>query len=301
MIKCNICNENFEMNNARFLQWHVLRNHNATSKEYYDLFVKKPTEGVCLECGLPTRFITYSIGYLKYCSINCVGNNAVVKTTAKKTKAKKYGNETYNNREKATNTLWANHGVINVSQLEDIKAKKQQTTIKNYGVENPLQNEIIRLKSYKTKMKRYGDKNYNNREKAKETILLRYGVDSYSKTYQYRKYKENLQQWIPEEQLSDFKIYFRNVWRITKRSKKELYSRWNGKCYYTGKKLLLDVHYNDNEYPSIDHKTSIYYGFVNNISAEQIGSIKNLCICSRIINTNKNILCEKKFKIKLKK
>ena len=50
--------------------------------------------------------------------------------------------------------------------------------------------------------------------------------------------------------------------------------------------LLLDP--NNKKYPTIDHKTSKSYGFLNNISPNVIGHINNLCITKRSINSNKN-------------
>ncbi len=40
-------------------------------------------------------------------------------------------------------------------------------------------------------------------------------------------------------------------------------------------------------YPSIDHKISLFYGFENNMNPEEIGSIDNLCITKRYINSIK--------------
>lgn len=48
------------------------------------------------------------------------------------------------------------YGVENVSQLEEIKKKKIESSLKNYGVENPFQNEEIRQKQLKTMSERYG-------------------------------------------------------------------------------------------------------------------------------------------------
>jgi len=64
-----------------------------------------------------------------------------------------------------------------------------------------------------------------------------------------------------------------------------------GSHYYDGKyikeNLLLDK--NDNLYPSIDHKIPVLYGFLNNISKEEISNINNLCITKRITNSKKGI------------
>lgn len=62
------------------LQSHVYFKHSKvmTTKMYYDKFLKKKDEGVCI-CGNETKFISITIGYNKICNINCKisksGNN----------------------------------------------------------------------------------------------------------------------------------------------------------------------------------------------------------------------------------
>lgn len=59
-------------------------------------------------------------------------------------------------------------------------------------------------------------------------------------------------------------------------------------CYYTN--IPFDMSkYNGDWYPSIDHKTSILFGFLNNISPDDIASEKNLCYCARLVNSVKRI------------
>ena len=67
---------------------------------------------------------------------------------------------------------------------------------------------------------------------------------------------------------------------------------------YIKENLILDS--NDNNYPNIDHKISIYEGFINNISVYEIANINNLCVTKRIHNLRKNIKTENDFKIILK-
>lgn len=90
------------------------------------------------------------------------------------------------------------------------------------------------------------------------------------------------------------------VWNETKKQKKYLFKNWNNKCYYTNIELDKNQHYNNDNYPTIDHKISVYYGFMNKIDYKKIGGIDNLCVCSRYINMKKRILNEKEFKEKLK-
>ncbi len=46
--------------------------------------------------------------------------------------------------------------------------------------------------------------------------------------------------------------------------------------------------YQHGDYPTIDHKISVHYGFINNINPEEISSLENLCLTKRRINSKKN-------------
>jgi len=91
-----------------------------------------------------------------------------------------------------------------------------------------------------------------------------------------------------------FRLYKNEVRRLTKRSSKFLFDSWSGFDYYDGeyiKENLSLSHISDN-YPTIDHKNSVYYGFKNNIPASEIADISNLCITKRSINSSKRNLLE---------
>ena len=113
-----------------------------------------------------------------------------------------------------------------------------------------------------------------------------------------RKYNEDKGIWIKTSDVKDFILYYRKVWSETRKFKKELFDKWNGKCYYTDQILLTDKKlYNDPLYRTIDHKISIYNGYKNKIDFREIGNISNLCICSRKSNIHKNINNEVDYKI----
>lgn len=84
--------------------------------------------------------------------------NKSIKLKLKQTKLEKYGDENYNNREKA-----------------------KQTCLKKYGTTNSFNYK----KTKYTKMARYNDPNYNNREQAMKTLFERYGEDYYEKQSKY--------------------------------------------------------------------------------------------------------------------
>ena len=73
---------------------------------------------------------------------------------AKATLIRRYGDASYNNKEKA-----------------------RQTCLEKYGFENLNQSPEIKRKIKDTKLLRYGDENYNNRSKYRQTCLEKYGTE----------------------------------------------------------------------------------------------------------------------------
>lgn len=104
-------------------------------------------------------------------------------------------------KEKLRETCLQRYGVYNINSSEEnryakaeqakqrtkadwdlIAKKRAETNIKRYGVSNTSVLASIQAKAAKTKAKRYGDKNYNNRSKAQNTCLERFGTEHYSQT-----------------------------------------------------------------------------------------------------------------------
>lgn len=202
----------------------------------------------------------------------------------KQTKKEKYDDEFYNNRQKSIETNLEKYGVENVSQNEEIKNKKIQTCINNYGVNHPLQSdEIIR--------------------KIRNTNINKLGVPypTMSKIVTYKTYQTNIKngRWIKVEDRSDFYKYSLLVYKYTTQNKNKLLENWDGYDYYTNKYIFnnFNLDSNDKDYPTIDHKKSVKYGFDNNISAEEISKIENLCITTRSTNSSKGEKIEEKFNI----
>ena len=84
------------------------------------------------------------------------------------------------------------------------------------------------------------------------------------------------------------------VIRLSHKNKKILLKNWDGYDYYDGEYIKdnFNLPYHHKNYPTIDHKTSIFEGFKNNISAENISNISNLCFTKRYINSKKYIKTE---------
>jgi hypothetical protein len=127
--------------------------------------------------------------------------------------------------------------------------------------------------------------------KMHSTNLSKYGNIIYncSDIAKYLRIKNNRQ--IPDSERSDYEKYQIKVRYLTNKVKGILYENWNGFDYYDNefiKNNNINYKFYDKNYPTIDHKISIYYGFMNNISPEIIGNLENLCITKRGINSKKN-------------
>lgn len=147
----------------------------------------------CQECNGEVMFKNITYGYKKCCSKKCALG------------------ETYKTNFK--NSIFVKYGVENVSQIEEVKKQKketsvmhfgednynnrikaQQTIFNKYGVENIAQNQEIKEKTKATNNEKYGyDSTLSVPEfitKNKEIVFLKYGVDNVSKLSEVKKKKE---------------------------------------------------------------------------------------------------------------
>ena len=111
-------------------------------------------DGVCINCGKPTKFVCISIGYSKHCSIKCANNNPDVRKKI---------------TESTKSTLLEKYGVENISQLDEIKAKKEETMLCKYGVRNTFQLRESVLKIY--------NKTKSEAEKLFESYLSEHNIE----------------------------------------------------------------------------------------------------------------------------
>ena len=65
----------------------------------------------------------------------------IVVDMIKQTKFERYGDETYNNREKTRETILKKYGVDHYSKTDEYKEKTKNTMMERYGVENYTQTE----------------------------------------------------------------------------------------------------------------------------------------------------------------
>lgn len=193
------------------------------------------------------------------------------------------------------------YGVENIFQLEEIKDKIKKTNIKKYGVENPSQSEEIKNNIKKINKKKFGYENVFQSEeikdKIKETNIKKYGTEYYVQSNYYKeKYINNyLKKYneTPDSRNFKIKLYRNKISSLTNNLKNELFEQWNGFDFYDNEYIKdnFNLYYLDKNYPTIDHKISVNYGFNNNISPEEISKIENLCVTKRSLNSKKQDKC----------
>ena len=178
----------------------------------------------CKICGNVVNFETRKNqwGYHIYCSGDCAMHDESVKQQVLNTKELLYGDKNYNNKEKLINTLSKRTD----EEIRNITNKSKQTRLlKNDG-------------------KYFSDESIN---KIKETTYNRYGVDSFTKTQQFKEFIsaqqfniQNKQYKITESQLVDWCLNNpfpgNNKWTAN-------HPIW--KCYVPGQPSPYDAWYDE--------------------------------------------------------
>jgi hypothetical protein len=186
----------------------------------------------------------------------------------------------------------------------------KETCLKKYGVDNVMKVQEYKNKMYDTNLNRYGHicsvQSESIKPKALKSIYEKLG------TYNVFQSQEILNKVRIKKELkglqssnilkSNFQKYRELVDKLTRLKRKILFENWDGTDYYDNEyiKNNFDLDYTNDCYPNVDHKISCLYGFLNNISAEIISDMQNLCITKRINNIHKHIKSEEKFLIELK-
>lgn len=261
-------------------------------KDY--IVLKKGLMTICAEKKIPFKVLDFLAKYYKIKRTKEESRIIAIQNT-KNTIRNRYGvdnplnipnvraniddNKRYAKSSIAMKKVWENK-----AYKENILIKIRKSIQNKYGVDN-----IFSLKEYQ--------------DKAKEAIVNRFGVDNISKS----EYKRNL---LADKKLRTlledvgYEAYKNRIRQITRKHISNVLESWeayNPICYYTGERLLNTdgSHLADKlMYPTIDHKVSVLFGYLNDIPAEIIGSLKNLCVCSRKINSTKNQLTEEEFYLK---
>lgn len=160
---CQICNKEFSSN--RSLGIHVVHTHNISTKDYYDKYLKKENEGLCLNCKKEVNFRNLTKGYRMFCSKKCCNESEYHQTKMQTTIINNYGglgtaSKIINEKIKQTNIK--KYGTENLYASDYGKNKITQTNIKKYGTKWPNQSKEVKNKIIKTSLERYGTSNPGN-------------------------------------------------------------------------------------------------------------------------------------------
>ena len=192
-MKCLICNKNFKSNAG--LGRHIKVTHKLTTQQYYDTYIDINNKTKhCPICGKQNKFKNFIEGYTigcctKHSNLVIYGvinpfQSELCKEKAAQTKEEKYGDKNYNNRNKAKDTTINVYGVINVSQIPEVKQKIKHTNLQNLGVEMPFMSNQIQEKALDTKEQKYGNRYYTNRDKYYKTMKSKGFISSYEKAFE---------------------------------------------------------------------------------------------------------------------
>lgn len=187
-----------------------------------------------------------------------------------------------------------NYGVDYYSQHSDKNKKVKETCLNRYGVAHFSQTLDFKEKTAKTCLDKFGFVNpFMDKERIQKIFVEKYGVAHPSQIKEInnkiRKTNEDSGYWIPLSEKSEYQIYLCRVRVLTIKNFKILINNWNGYDYYDGEYIKdnFNLHHNDINYPTVDHKLSIHYGFINGLDPIIISGIDNLCFTKRSINSSK--------------
>lgn len=164
-------------------------------------------------------------------------------------------------------------------RVKEIGYRKYFKNIYKYGIYS-CSNKCSMFKNIKTNMEKYGVSHQCKNIKTINKIL-----------------ETKLEKGLISDSIIEFIDYRRVVNNKTNRNKKLLFEKWDGTDYYDSEYIFeyLKLGFNDYRYPTIDHKTSVLYGFVNKISPENIADIENLCYTKRCNNSSKSSMVEEDY------
>ena len=178
------------------------------------------------------------------------------------------------------NSMMLKYGVDNSSKCIESINKRKDTCLEKYNSEYICNSEFAKNKTIKTNLERYGG------HPMKLDIIKN------------KSKNKRLEGYNKKEFINEWQEYAHKCRLKTNTFRKKMLELWNGYDYYDNEYIkdnfLLKSF--DKLYPTIDHKISIFDGFYNNISIDNICDISNLCITKRKNNNAKYTKTEELFK-----
>ena len=111
---------------------------------------------LCPYCGKRNKLMDVSQGYRECCSVSC---------------------SLYYTKSRREELCLERYGVKHPAQLKSTRDKYKKTCQDHFGTDNYFKTKQFKKQSRKTKKSKYGDATFTNHEKAKQTLLDKYGAD----------------------------------------------------------------------------------------------------------------------------
>jgi len=275
----------------KILKYYLIRGYDAKCGKILSVNIKDlPLKSMvnikvkCDVCGKEKylKYQKYTKNISTYGYYSCSQKCSIDKH--KKTCLKKYGVDYYVNINKRKSTCLDRYGKSSYFETDDFKKQFEKTSIEKYGETYPMKSQLIKNKLKKSLMDIYGVENCMFLDEIKQKIK-----DS----------KITHKIISPDELVPLLRLYKRIVKNITYKNRKKLFEDWDGYDYYDGEFIKNNVTLTPTHrlYPTIDHKISTLYGFLNNIPPEIIGDMFNLCITKKCINSIKKEKIEESFDV----
>ena len=271
---CKICNQEF--NSKAIFSKHILHAHGMKSKQYYDCFCKKSAEGLCVICNTETEYGGFINGYRNTCSHVCGG--IFHRQNLKKDVDK---------HNKFVETVSSNAKKRHANMSAEEKALRAQKNSNS----NKITNALMTPEERKQK---YGWMNKLTEEEKNEfvrNVVINTGCHLWWKTSTdeekikvFEKRANTLHQNNTNELLlhEDFTKYRQLVTFLTEKTYKKFKQEINP---HNLRRKVGSRGYH------LDHKYSIFQGFVDGILPDIIACKHNLQMLPGSENISKGIKC----------
>ena len=213
---CQICKKEFLDNRIGV---HITRTHKMPLEQYYCKYIG--SKGICLTCKKPTKFISLSNGYYRFCCNKCVGLNKDIQNQKKQTTLNNFGvkwptqsKEVQQTIQNALETKYGCRNAYNISSIKE-KAQKNSHTSESNKKRNKSQSKTKKVlwsqpeykqdklnKCINTNLQNFGKpwssnsdivrskisntvKSEDCQNRTKQTNLKRYGVEYHTQSKHY--------------------------------------------------------------------------------------------------------------------
>lgn len=272
-VVCGMCNALFT-NNISFSK-HIKHPHKLKSKEYYDTFCKKSTEGNCDICNKQTPYIDINIGYKPHCSRSCAAKEFRERLRSDPIKHEQFVKKISDNTKRMHANMTAEEKALHVQKCSEA---------------NKLNIMLLTLEERK---QRFGWMNKLSEEEKQDfitNVMTNTGchlwwktstVEEKSKVFE-RRANTMLQKNANRLPLEDFVTYRQIVTFLTEKIYKKFKQEINP---HNLRRKVGSSSYH------LDHKYSVFQGFVDGVSPEIIASKYNLQMLLGAENMAKGAKC----------